>query len=127
MKIVKINDDLKINIEQLYSLERSSNIKDINEWNQNYDELYNNYLLDPPELYVNGKSFKPENNVEYDKALLESYNEELNNLIYSIIGNCPSYRESFSVILSSGLKINIDKHIYDKIDEYLEQYIDKET
>ena len=32
MKIIKISDNLKINIEMLYSLEKRDNKKDIDEW-----------------------------------------------------------------------------------------------
>ena len=38
----------------------------------------------------------------------------------------PSIKENYIIILNAGLKINIDKFIYDKINNYLEIYIDKE-
>ena len=38
MKIVQINDNLKINIEMIYSLEKYDNQFSINEWENNYKE-----------------------------------------------------------------------------------------
>ena len=52
MKIVKINDDLKINIEQIYSLERTDNQKDINTWNNNYEYYLNEYSKNPITLPI---------------------------------------------------------------------------
>ena len=62
--------------------------------------------------------------VEDDKMKL--YGEALSNHIISIIGACPIYEETYSVILCTGLKINIDKTIYDAIDNYLSKYLEKE-
>jgi hypothetical protein len=54
---------------------------------------------------------------------MQLYSNELNAHIISIIGDRPEYIENYYVILSSGLKVNIDKSIYDIIDKYLDKFI----
>lgn len=125
MKIVQINDNLKINIEMIYSLEKHDNQFDINEWESNYKEYLNTFLNDPPLLAINDDElFRPEQDNTNNKDKLKLYGEALNKYILDIIGEKPSYREEFYVILCTGLKVNIDKTIYNKIDKYLESYID---
>ena len=127
MKIVKINDNLKINIEQIYSLEKVDNQKDIDKWNKLYQYHIKKYSEDPITLQISeNKVFKPEFGKENNVKDLELYSQALHNHILSIIGTCPNYIENYYVLLITGLKINIDQIIYDKIDNYLEQYVDKE-
>ena len=124
MKIVKINDDLKINIEQIYSLERKNNQQKINEWINEYDDYIKDFTENPPELIIDDiKIYRPEFDKKNSKEDLNKYMKALDSYIISIIGERPKYNETYSVILITGLKINIDKIIYEKIDQYLEQYI----
>ena len=57
---------------------------------------------------------------------MELYGVALSNYINTILGPRPKFNENYIVILNTGLKINIDKYIYDKINNYLEKYIDEE-
>ena len=123
MKIVKINDNLKINIEQIYSLERTDNQNDIDIWNKNYKFYIEEYSQNPITLPISeNKVFTPEFGKENDPEDLKLYAEALHNHILTIIGSPPKYIENFYVLLITGLRINIDKTIYNKIDKYLDQF-----
>lgn len=125
MKIVKINDNLKINIEMIYSLERHDNKNDIDEWNNNYSKYLEELSKDPPLLTITDTEvFQPKFGETNDENKMKLYGEALNNYILSIIGNCPTYVENYFIILVTGLKINIDKTIYDAIDEYLNNFLE---
>lgn len=124
MKIVKINDNLKINIEQIYSLERKTNSNEINDWNNQYQNYIDIFRNNPPEFIDNGEIIKITFGDNIDNETLEKYSQLLHNHILSIIGECPEYYETYYVILSTGLKISIGKQIYDKIDEYLNNFIE---
>ena len=126
MKIIKISDNLKINIEMLYSLEKRDNKKDIDEWENKYQKYLSNFTQDPPMLAITDDDvFQPVFGEEVDEDKMKLYGDALSNHIISIIGACPIYNETYFVILASGLKINIDKTIYDAIDEYLNKFMDK--
>ena len=123
MKIVKINDNLKINIEQIYSLEKTNNKKDIDNWDKRYKYYIDLYSKDPITLPISdNKVFAPEFGKENNPEDLKLYADALNNHIISILGIKPAYIENYYIILITGLKINISKNIYNKIDKYLEQY-----
>lgn len=124
MKIVKINDNLKINIEQIYSLERKTNINEVNDWNKSYQEYVNFFYKNPPEFIDNEQIIKINFEDAIDDETLKKYSELLHQHIISIIGECPEYDESYQLILSTGLKISIGKQIYNKIDEYLNKLLD---
>ena len=125
MKIIKISDNLKINIEMLYSLEKRDNKKDIDEWENKYQKYLSDFTQDPPMLAItDDEVFQPVFGEEVDEDKMKLYGDALSNHIISIIGACPIYNETYFVILASGLKINIDKTIYDAIDEYLNKFID---
>lgn len=125
MKIIKISDNLKINIEMLYSLEKRDNKKDIDEWENKYQKYLTNFTQDPPMLAItDDEVFQPVFGEEVDEDKMKLYGDALSNHIISIIGACPIYNETYFIILASGLKINIDKTIYDAIDEYLNKFID---
>ena len=126
MKIVKISDNLKINIEMLYSLEKRDNKKDINEWENRYQKYLSDFTQDPPMLAItDDKVFQPIFGEEVDEDKMKLYGDALSNHIISIIGACPIYNETYFVILASGLKVNIDKTIYDAIDEYLNKFLEQ--
>ena len=126
MKIIKISDNLKINIEMLYSLEKRDNKKDIDEWENRYQKYLSDFTHDPPMLAITDDDvFQPVFGEEVDEDKMKLYGDALSNHIISIIGACPIYNETYFVILASGLKINIDKTIYDAIDEYLNKFMDK--
>lgn len=124
MKIIKINDNLKINIEQIYSLEKNSNQIDIDDWEREYSNMIKEYSKDPPMLVIDSENvFKPNYGEENDTEKLKKYMDALNTHIINILGDKPKYVESYKIILSTGLKVNISKYIYDIINNYLEQYI----
>lgn len=126
MKVVKVNDNLLINIEQVYSLEKSNNNADIQSWENTYEETLNEYYKNPPELMLNGGIyFKPNFNDENDPKILEEYIKKINELIIDDIGAKPYFYETYKVILSTGLQITIDKNIYDHIEKYLLKYLIK--
>lgn len=126
MKIIKISDNLKINIEMLYSLEKRDNKKNIDEWENRYQKYLSDFTQDPPMLAItDDEVFQPVFGEEVDEDKMKLYGDALSNHIISIIGACPIYNETYFVILASGLKINIDKTIYDAIDEYLNKFMDK--
>jgi hypothetical protein len=126
MKIIKISDNLKINIEMLYSLEKRDNKKDIDEWENKYQKYLTNFTQDPPMLAItDDEVFQPVFGEEVDEDKMKLYGDALSNHIISIIGACPIYNETYFIILASGLKINIDKTIYDAIDKYLDKFLDK--
>ena len=126
MKIIKISDNLKINIEMLYSLEKRDNKKDINEWENRYQKYLSDFTQDPPMLAItDDEVFQPIFGEEVDENKMKLYGDALSNHIISIIGACPIYNETYFVILASGLKVNIDKTIYDAIDEYLNKFLEQ--
>jgi len=123
MKIIKINDNLKINIENLYSLEKTSNQNEINIWEESYKELINEYAKDPPMLIIGEEDFyKPEYGENIDNEKLSKYTNALNKHIVEIIGEKPIYTETYLIILNTGLKVNVDESIYNKINKCLQQY-----
>lgn len=123
MKIVKINDNLKINIEMLYSLENSSNENEIKQWHNDYKKYLDMFSKDPPLLPIeNERLFAPKYNEQNNENDLKLYSKALNDYIISIINDKPIYKENYWIILSTGLKINVNKEIYNKIDEYLKKY-----
>ena len=127
MKIIKINDNVKINIEMIYSLERKDNQTEINEWNNEYKNLIQEFTNNPPLLAIdNDELFQPKVDEINDREKMIQYGEALNTYILGIIGEQPKFIEKYQIILVTGLKINIDKYIYNKINDYLEKYIDKE-
>lgn len=127
MKIIQINDNVKINIEMIYSLERKVNENEINEWNNEYKKLLDEFTKNPPLLPIdNDELFQPKVDDINDSDKMMQYADSLNTYILSILGEQPEYVEKYQVILATGLKINIDKFIYDKINNYLEKYTEKE-
>ena len=125
MKIIQINDNIKINVEMIYSLEYHDNQSDIDEWQNNYKNYFKSFSDDPPLLPITDEElFQPIYGTDNDEEKMKLYLEALEYHIISIIGECPEYNETYYVILCTGLKINIDKVIYDKINEYLNKFVE---
>ena len=123
MKIVKINDDLKINIDCIYSLQRQNNNNDILKWEESYNELMQEYYDNPPLLQLdNDELYKPEYGETIDNDKLSKYTDALNNYIITIIGKKPQYTETYILILTTGIKVSIDKIIYDALNKVLEKF-----
>ena len=123
MKIVKINDDLKINIDCIYSLQRQNNNNDILKWEESYNELMQEYYDNPPLLQLdNDELYKPEYGETIDNDKLSKYTDALNNYIITIIGKKPQYTETYILILTTGIKVSIDKIIYDALNKILEKF-----
>ena len=123
MKIVKINEDLKINIDCIYSLQRQNNNNDILKWEESYNELMQEYYDNPPLLQLdNDELYKPEYGETIDNDKLSKYTDALNNYIITIIGKKPQYTETYILILTTGIKVSIDKIIYDALSKILEKF-----
>lgn len=123
MKIVKINDDLKINIDCVYSLQCQNNDNDILKWEESYNELMQEYYDNPPLLALdNDELYKPEYGETIDNDKLSKYTDALNNYIITIIGKKPQYAETYILILTTGIKVSIDKIIYDALNKVLEKF-----
>lgn len=123
MKIVKINDDLKINIDCIYSLQCQNNDNDILKWEESYNELMQEYYDNPPLLTLdNDELYKPEYGETIDNDKLSKYTDALNNYIITIIGKKPQYIETYILILTTGIKVSIDKIIYDALNKVLEKF-----
>lgn len=123
MKIVKINDDLKINIDCIYSLQCQNNDNDILKWEESYNELMQEYYDNPPLLALdNDELYKPEYGETIDNDKLSKYTDALNNYIITIIGKKPQYAETYILILTTGIKVSIDKIIYDALNKVLEKF-----
>lgn len=123
MKIVKINDDLKINIDCIYSLQCQNNDNDILKWEESYNELMQEYYDNPPLLALdNDELYKPEYGETIDNDKLSKYTDALNDYIITIIGKKPQYTETYILILTTGIKVLIDKVIYDALNKILEKF-----
>ena len=123
MKIVKINEDLKINIDCIYSLQHQNNNNDILKWEESYNELMQEYYDNPPLLQLdNDELYKPEYGETIDNDKLSKYTDALNNYIITIIGEKPQYTETYILILTTGIKVSIDKIIYDALNKILEKF-----
>ena len=123
MKIVKINEDLKINIDCIYSLQCQNNDNDILKWEESYNELMQEYYDNPPLLALdNDELYKPEYGETIDNDKLSKYTDALNNYIITIIGEKPQYTETYILILTTGIKVSIDKIIYDALNKILEKF-----
>ena len=123
MKIVKINDDLKINIDCIYSLQCQNNDNDILKWEESYNELMQEYYDNPPLLALdNDELYKPEYGETIDNDKLSKYTDALNDYIITIIGEKPQYTETYILILTTGIKVSIDKIIYDALNKVLEKF-----
>ena len=84
MKIVKINDDLKINIDCIYSLQCQNNDNDILKWEESYNELMQEYYDNPPLLALdNDELYKPEYGETIDNDKLSKYTDALKAMIDS--------------------------------------------
>lgn len=123
MKIVKINDDLKINIDCIYSLQCQNNDNDILKWEESYNELMQEYYDNPPILALDDDElYKPEYGETIDNDKLSKYTDALNDYIITIIGKKPQYTETYILILTTGIKVSIDKVIYDALNKILEKF-----
>ena len=126
MKIIQISNNIKINIELIYSLEHRTNQSEINEWDNEYQRCISEFSEEPPLLPISDEElYKPVYGEENDTEKMQLYANALSTYINSIIGEKPILEENYIVILSTGLKINVDKFIYDKLNKALEKYIDK--
>lgn len=123
MKILKVNDNYRINIEHIYLLEKSTNEKDINNWKENYSYYLNTFINNPPEFADENEIIKISFNEKNDPEIVQKYQQKLDEYIKSIIGECPEYYETYYVLLTSGLKIQIGKYLYERIEDILDEYI----
>ena len=120
MKIVKINDKLLINIDQIYSLELNSNENELNDWDDRFNILLESTKNNTPELDIGSKKVKL-NELKSEEELRQ-YSNALYSKIISVIGEKPEYKESYRIILISGVKVKITKEIYNVLYNELDKY-----
>lgn len=127
MKIIKINDKLKINLDSIYSIQYISNENELIKFEEDkikfITETYKDGNLPP--LYVDGELYKPEIEDiinESTDELVQKYYIEFNNYLNDVLCK-PEEKNEYILILSSGLKVNIDKALYDRLNEELEKYV----
>lgn len=122
-KFIKINNNLSINIDSIYSIayETTDDIENKEEVEE-FETKLNDYCSELPYLEVSpGVMWRP----GFGKYL-EEYNnrycELLQKVVTENIGVIPEkiYRKNYYLILTNGTKVNIDKIIYDKLMENVE-------
>lgn len=133
MKIVQITPTQKINIEYIYSLEKNiaykGNENDIKEWNDSLHTLLEEYTKENKELYCIDKYWKPSDangDFSMKNKYFTEYIRQLSELHISENGEKPELIEteySYEVILSSGVRVNIDKNMYELIGKELDKYL----
>ena len=100
-----------------------NNDNDILKWEESYNELMQEYYDNPPLLALdNDELYKPEYGETIDNDKLSKYTDALNNYIITIIGKKPQYTETYILILTTGIKVSIDKIIYDALNKVLEKF-----
>jgi len=122
-KFIKINDNLSINIDSIYSIayEITDDIEN-NEEVEEFETKLNSYYSELPYLEVRpGVMWRP-GSKKYVEDYDNRYRELLQEIITENIGIIPEriYHKNYYLILTNGTKVNIDKIIYDKIMEIVE-------
>lgn len=127
-KFIKINNNLSINIDSIYSIayETTDDIENKEEI-EDFEIKLNNYCSELPYLEVEpGVMWRPDSEeykkYKYKEDYDERYCELLTPLIIENVGEIPEkiYHKNYYLILTNGTKVNIDKVIYDKIMENVE-------
>lgn len=122
-KFIKINDNLSINIDSIYSIAyETTNELENSEEVEEYENKLNEYCYELPYLEVSpGVMWRPGMR-EHSENYNDRYCELLTPIITENVGKIPEriYHKNYYLILTNGTKVNIDKVIYDKIMENVE-------
>lgn len=127
MKVIKINDNLKINLDAIYSLQHYTNLNEL----EKFEQIKTNFIKESykdgnlPEFEINGEYFAPDiedimndNITDEIREYYVKFNDYLNELLAK-----PELKDEYIVFLSTGAKIMIDEVLYDKINKILDQYV----
>lgn len=122
-KFIKINNNLSINIDSIYSIayETTDDIENKEEVEE-FETKLNEYCSELPYLEVSpGMMWRPGSG-RYLEEYNNRYCELLQKMVTENIGVIPEkiYRKNYYLILTNGTKVNIDKIIYDKLMEIVE-------
>ena len=127
MHIIKINDNLKINLDTIYSIQHFTNNSEL----EQFEKIKLNFIKETygdgelPEFEINGKMFRPnindilENNVNDE---INDYYIKFNDFLNELLSK-PEEKNEYILFLSTGAKITIDKPLYEKLDKMLEKYV----
>lgn len=123
-KFIKINDNLSINIDSIYSIAKEISDELVNQdIVDDYEKKLKECCSDLPYLEIEtGLIWKPSpsiNNSYYD----DLYVKKLEIWLKENLGEPPEkiYVENYYLILTIGTKVNIDEIIYNKLIEYVEE------
>lgn len=111
MKTIRLNDNLIINIENIYSLQCIIDSSKKDAW----ELAVNNALLSD-----NFKDYVKKN-ISKDNLSIDDVNK-ISDIIESQIGECPQPEYQYIVTLNSGIKVDIDKRIYTILNNELNKY-----
>jgi hypothetical protein len=127
-KFIRINDNLSINIDSIYSIASEAtneleNIEDIQKFKNKAERFKEELKVNLPELEIKpGILYKPDKDGIIEEYY-DSYLEKLQIYITSTLGEEPDYvyKTNYYLYLVNGTKVNIDKIIYNKLMELVEE------
>ena len=122
MKFVWITENYRVNIDSIFSLEnRKIESSEFKRWTAEYNDIVKEYqetlspLIDEDDNII-------ELNNESSQEDIEKYSKLLMKKIIERIGNPPEeFIESCTLILQTGLKVNITKDKYDAINKIIDE------
>lgn len=111
-KYIKIDDNLIINTDVIYAVQRiPQSVNLLDEWNEKVEARYNEIMSERPSLLVGDETIEYGSDDYMYYAHLEAEQEYENEKPDKNISTIYKY----SVMLNTGVNVNIDKSIYDKI------------
>ena len=127
-KFIKINDNLSINVDSIYSIASEvtnelSNIEEIQKFRNKAERFKDELKTNLPELEIKpGIMYKPDKDGIVEEYY-DSYLEKLQVYITTTLGQEPDYiyKINYYLYLLNGTKVNIDKTIYNKLMELVEE------
>lgn len=131
-KFIKINDFLSINIESVYSISKELdkqiilNDDAIQEWDDKFDKFMEEMKKYPaPALEISPGILYQPGVSRYGELQNELYYSKFKEVVIKELGPKPEpeYENvyKFVLLLNNGTKVNIDKVIYDRLMEYVEE------
>ena len=126
MNFVWITENYRVNIESIFSMEhRVFNNPRYGEWKNNYEKLLNSYETSMIPLKKEDGTFLEINKFSPPEDI-KLYAELITNEIFDKIGPTPDeYTDSYIIILSTGLKIEIVKDKFEAINKMIDKYQEK--
>lgn len=125
MKFVDINENYKVNLDAIFSLERRiiPNKEECERYNDKLDIVSAEITENPPSLLCNGEMYNPVHDVNAkDNPLFEEYEKKLKEYLYSQVGEQPPlYKYEYYAILSTGMKVQLAQNKYEAITKAISQ------